>query len=114
VLNLPISIILYVLYTDAAHTSLLTCSIFYYTVFNLPISIILYILYTDAAHTSLLASSIFVLGYLINSCQITWKLYLFNNVFIRCFFFLTSEQFAEDEVNIRLRRSKLKWAFSIL
>jgi hypothetical protein len=52
-------IIIYVLYTDAAHTSLLTSSRFYYTVFNLPISIILYVLYTDAAHTSLLTSSCF-------------------------------------------------------
>jgi hypothetical protein len=35
VFNLPLSIILYVLYTDAAHTSLLTSSIFMNTMFSL-------------------------------------------------------------------------------
>jgi hypothetical protein len=35
-----------IMYTDTAHTSLLTSSCFHYMVFNLPISIILYLLCT--------------------------------------------------------------------
>jgi hypothetical protein len=64
VFSLPISIILYVLYIDADHTSLLASSRFYSMVFSLPISIILYVLYTDTAYTSLLASSFFFNSFL--------------------------------------------------
>jgi hypothetical protein len=59
--SLPISIILYVLYTDTAYTSLLASSRFYSMPSHsgLPISIILFVLYIDAAYTSLLVSSRF-------------------------------------------------------